>query len=51
MSNSPYLPHEVKKYLKEHKIEDLVDDSVNELLRKKSDDPYSYLMNYFSKVI
>lgn len=51
MSSSPYLPADIKEYIKKHNIEGLIKDAVDQLLREKKDDPYSFLMTYFGKVI
>jgi hypothetical protein len=51
MSNSPYLPTEVKEYIKRHNIEGLIKDAVDQLLREKKEDPNAFLMTYFGSVL
>jgi hypothetical protein len=50
MSNSPYLPPNVKEYMKQYKIEEVVGDAVNAVIKNKSDDPYALLSVYFNNV-
>lgn len=50
MSGSPYLNDERRQYVKENKIEDIVSDAVNSLLKELPENSFSFLSNFFAKV-
>jgi enolase len=41
MSKSPYIPPEVKAYIEQYKIEEIIKDAVNSILTQKPTDPYT----------
>ncbi|CAD8044068.1 unnamed protein product [Paramecium primaurelia] len=50
MSKSPYIPPEVKAYIEQYKIEDIIKDAVNTILSQKPADPYTTFSQYFGKL-
>lgn len=50
MSSSPYLNDERRQYIKENKVEEVVGDAVNSLLKELPENSFSYLSNFFSNV-
>lgn len=48
MSKTPYLSDEKRIYIKEHNIEEIISNGVNNLLRDLPENPNNFLANYFA---
>ncbi len=51
MASSPYLSADIKNYLRKFDIEALINRNVNDLLRTMPEDPYSFMIGQFQKVL
>lgn len=49
MSSSPYTPASVRDYMRHHKVEELINSTVNNLLRSKPEDPYGFIIGELSE--
>lgn len=50
MSDSPLLTREVKQYLEQFRLEEVVTKAVNEVVRNRPRDAYTFLSGYFAKL-
>lgn len=50
MSDSPLLTREVKKYLEQFRLEEVITKAVNEVVRNRPRDAFTYLSGFFAKL-
>lgn len=47
---SPFLPNDLKEYIKKHQIEQVLNTMVNTILKQKYDDPFAFMMSSLEEV-